>query len=177
MADRERPQTLSRAFLSLSRINSAESPIDYGLTGFYKARQFSKISSHEKSEAKESLQRFEEFCIGLRAIEMAEQKGDKDFPKVWIVQKNRNEKLPHIEIFLTARSLSCSLGKKLMGDWSKKLDDLKTIAEKTIEEKVEPAQIDYAIITLKTMHGQVKDFSEKEKKTSEKILSGRTLLT
>jgi hypothetical protein len=177
MADRERPQTLSRAFLSLSRISSTESPIDYGLNGFYRARQFSKISSHEKSEAKESLQRFEEFCIGLNAIKVAEQRGDKDFPKVWVFQKGAKDLMPHIEIYLTVRSLSRTLGKKQMESWSKKFDDLKDIAEQTREEKVEPARIEYAIVTLKTMHSQVKEVSEVEKRKSEKILSGRTLLT
>jgi hypothetical protein len=177
MANRERPQTLSRALLSLSRINSAESPIDYGLNGFYKARKFEEITPNERVEAKQSLQRFEEFCKGFLAIKTADENGDKEFSKNWIVQSKEGELTPHIEIFLSSRSLTHSLGKKKTEKWFIELKNLEGISEKTRSNKEDLVNIDKAIRILRELHTQFKEASETEKKTSEKILSGKALLT
>ncbi len=179
MTNHERPQTLSRALLSLSRINSAESHIDFGLDGFYKARRFKEIPSGEKDEAKRNLQRFEEFCKGFVAITKAEEKGDTNFQKKWIVEKQKDELTSRIEIFLSSRSLSHSLfrKKKLMQKWLKEFERLERISEETRSENIDPQKVDDAIKSLRELHSQFSATFDYEKKTSEKILSGRTLLT
>jgi len=179
MTSRDRPPTLSRALLSLGRINSAESPINSGLDGFYRARKFKEIPNDEKEEAKRSLKRFEEFCKGFSAIMRAEEKGDADFQKQWITKKEEGEITSRIEIFLSSRSLSHSLfrSKKQSQKWLKKFETLGEVSEKTRDETVDPEKVEEAIKTLRKLHSQFKEAFEYEKKTSEKILSGKTLFT
>jgi hypothetical protein len=180
MADSERPQSLSRALLSLGRINSAESPISFGLEGFYKARKFKAIPSDEKEEAKSNLKRFEEFCKGFTAIMRAEEEGDANFQKQWIAEKKEGELTSRIEIFLSSRALSHSLfqnDKKLAQRWLREFKKLEGISEKTRGENVDPAKVEDAIKILRELRSQFKEAFNYDKKTSEKILSGRTLFT
>jgi hypothetical protein len=180
MASRDRPQTLSRALLSLGRINSAESSIDFGLDGFYKARKFKEIPSDEKDEAKKNLRRFEEFCRGFRAITKAGEKGDTTFQKKWITEGQEDEFTSRIEILLSCRSLSHSVfrnKKKQVQKWVKEFERLEEVSEETRNENIDPIKVENAIKTLRELHSQFRAAFDYEKKTSEKILSGRTLLT
>lgn len=170
MSNYSRPPTLSQALLRLGRIRSIESSISNGLSAFYRAYECATRSTEEPENVKLDLKRFEEFCTHFAKIVSAE---DSDFGSIegWLLKKPSNERASRINSFLVVYSLFPEKGDRK--EWHVKFKALGRTAREVRQGRCELAKIDEALVKMRELRSELKYRLEAEKKSSEKVLSGR----
>ena len=170
MSSCTRPPTLSQALLSLGRIRSIENSIAYGSSAFYRANQCIMTSQKEDEEVKLDLKRFEEFCTHFVKIVSSE----KDDPKLienWLLEKPKGELNSRLDTFLVVYSLFPAEEER--NKWVNEFETLGEIAKETREKRCDAKKVSEALVKLKRLRLEIKDKLEVEKRSSEKVLSGR----
>jgi hypothetical protein len=174
MTTYSRPPTLSKTLLRLGRIRSIESSISTGLSAFYRAQECIVRSKEEPEHVKHDLQHFQEFCVHFVKIVSAE---GEDFSSIeeWLLEESNGERASRINSFLAIYSLFPE-----KSDREKWRDEFETLGEMTREVRqglCERQKIDEVLERLHKLRSELKHRLEAEKKSSEKVLSGRAPLT
>lgn len=165
-----RPPTLSQALLSLGRIRSIENSIAYGLSGFYRANQCVMTVKKEDEEVKLYLKRFEEFCTHFVKI-VSSEKDDPRLTEKWLLDKAKGELNSRLDTFLVVYSLFPAEEER--NKWSTEFKTLGEVAKETRERRYDAKRVREALVKLKRLRSEIKDKLEVEKRSSEKVLSGR----
>lgn len=170
MSSYTRPPTLSQALLSLGRIRSIENSIAYGLSAFYRARECVMTRQETDEEVKLDLKRFEEFCSHFTKIVSSESENPKLLEK-WLLEKPADESNSRVDTFLIVHSLFLEEAERER--WSVEFKTLEQIARETREEPCDARRANEALAKLKQLRLEIRDKLQAEKRSSEKVLSGR----
>ena len=172
MSAKTRPPTLSQALLNLEKIRKIEDPITFGLIGLHKAKEYPRVKRSEKAKITHYLQRFEEFYDRFEMIVSFEQKRDFNSMERWLTEKPEKEITSRIDTLLGIFSSFSSEEER-----ATRLNDFKAVAitvKATLQGNIDRNKIDTSLQTLETLRAILAKKVEIEKKTSEKIISGRT---
>jgi hypothetical protein len=170
MPSYSRQPTLSQALLSLGRIRSIENSISQGLSAFYRVRGCITKSEEESNDVKLDLRRFKEFCNHFTKIVAAENQEFRSI-EAWLIEKPQDELTSRVDTFLVVYSLFPE--KENREKWRVEIESLGKIAEATLRGQCDPDKINEALEKLLNLRSEFKRKLETEKKTSEKVLSGR----
>ncbi|MFX1537985.1 MAG: hypothetical protein ACFFDI_27645 [Promethearchaeota archaeon] len=165
------PQTFSQALLNLEKIRKIEDPITFGLIGLHKAKEYPSVKESEKQQIRYYLQRFEEFYDRFKMIVTFEQEKDFDSMERWLTEKSKKDITSRIDTLLGIYSSFSSEGER-----AEQLNDFKVVAQTVkdaLQGNINRSNIDVSLQKLETLRETLAKKIESEKKTSEKIISGR----
>jgi len=171
MSEESEPQTLSHALLKLGKIRSIEDPITFGLIGLHRAKNRQELSTEESEEMKQHLELFEEFCERFTKIASYGQEEKAKMLESWLTERGRRERMSRIGTYAGIRLVFPS-----SEEMQKRVPEFKLLcktAKKALKGKAKEREI---IRSLKTLENIQQELSEKltlEKRTSEKVISGR----
>jgi len=176
MASSTRPPTLSQALLSLGRINAVENSIAQGVSALHRAKKVVCDSKEMPVDVQKEVKRFGEFCVNFHTIVSAE---DKDFKSIekWLLDKEENEVTSRLDTFLVIYPLFPNdKSKSQRKKWAAELENIGKIAKDLEKGQCEKNRINRAIRALHRLSSEAREL-DVEKEISEKVLSGRTLIT
>lgn len=171
MTTQTRPQTLSQALFNLGRIRAIEDSITFGLLGFYKAENHDELHEEEIAEMKKYLRIFEEFCHQFEVIVSFEQENDLESLERWVTKRGKTERISRIDTLIGVRSVFTSEERRdRVRDFQALCITTKSVLKKG---KVEIARIKESQQVLEELREKLRDKFDAQRKTSEKIISGR----
>jgi hypothetical protein len=167
-------QTVSSALLNLGRISSVEGPIRSGFLGFYKAEKLMDAKGEIPEDVQYHLKRWKEFCERFVVIAQLEDKEEK--LAKWLGQKPRNGHpiASRIETYVAVFSLFDE--KEERHEWASRMPDSCEKTQKVFEKSATKADFQNSLSLIKELQGLVEKRLTSDKRTSEKILSGRAPL-
>lgn len=173
MLNHNQPRTFSQALLYLGRIRSVEDSVIFGLWGLHKAKQYEKLDESEQQEVKRHLVDLQNFCKTFQLIVKEDKTGTKELKQ--IAHANLG-----IETTKTISSLAGiysiipkSEREKEEGD----VDSVKEILQRVLRGQASQSEIDDALEKLGRLRIALHQNIESEKRESERIISGRPLIT
>jgi len=167
-------QTISSALLNLGRISSVEGPIRSGFLGFYKAQKLINTEGEIPEDVKYHLIRWKEFCERFVTIAKLEDREEK--LAEWLGQRPRNgpQIASRIETYVAIFSLFNEKGERQK--WASKMPGLCEKAKEVIEKNATEKDMQESLKLIEELQGLVEEKLTRDKRTSEKILSGRAPL-
>jgi len=176
MIDNPRPPTISQALLSLGRINAVENSIAQGISALYRARKVVCSNKKMPNDVKQEVKRFEEFCEQFTKIVSSEDQGFKSIED-WLLEKKKHEITSRLDTFLVIYPLFPNEeGRSERKKWAREFREIVKVAKNARKGQCDEEKIDSAIGMLQELSAETKQL-EAEKKLSEQVLSGRTLIT
>jgi hypothetical protein len=170
----EEPQTVSRALLSLGRINSIEGVVRAGFVGFYKARNLSNAPKETSDEVEYQLTRWREFCERFTKIAQLEE--ERARLEKWLGQKPKGKNRIASRIETYAAIISLFQQREERQEWAPKMEQLCRNTRKVMCRKVTRDEIESSLEVIRDLQRLVEERLTTDKQTSEKILSGRAPL-
>lgn len=174
MSSVEETQTVSKALLNLGRISSVEGPIRSGFLGFYKAQKLGITESAIPEDIRYQLTRWKEFCERFTKIAQLEDK--KARLEKWLGQKPKDGQQIASRTETYVAIFSLFPGKEERQEWIPKMQDLCEKTSDVMDGNIEPSDIQYSLELLENLQKLVEARLTADKRTSEKILSGRVPL-
>jgi replicative superfamily II helicase len=171
MSEEAEPQTLSHALLKLGKIRSVEDSITFGLIGFHRAKNRHELSTQESAEMKQHLKLFEEFCERFTKIAALAQEERAKTLESWLTEKRKEERTSRIGTYAGIRLVFPS-SKEIQGK-APQFQLLCQMARKTLRGKAKEREIDKSLETLENIQQELSKRLAVEKRTTEKVISGR----
>lgn len=171
MSKRIYPKTTSQALRTIGRISAIEEPIRSGLIGFHKAKSIIGREEEEKEEMERHLVIFKSFCFTFERVVSFEQERDASSLEKWLTQKGEPKPKSRIDTYVGIRSF--------LRDSDARNSQLKTfkglcsVADKILRGEIDQNEVKASIDELEKVRRTIEEKLGPEKKTSEKILSGR----
>ena len=173
MSSTEQVQTVSKALLNLGRISSVEGPIHSGFLGFYKAQKIVAAKSQMPEDVKYQLTRWKEFCE--RFIKIAELEANRDELENWLIhKKDGNQIASRTETYVAVFSLFPK--KEERQDWAPKMRELCKKTQAVMSGNAGKKDIHDSLSLIENLQRKVETELTTDKRTTEKIISGRTPL-
>lgn len=170
------PKTTSQALRTIGRIRAIEDPIRSGLLGFYKAESLISPPAREGSEEKEEMERhlsiFSDFCFTFERVVLFEQNNDSESLENWLTETIEHEKASRIDTYIGIRSFMSDSNAR--NTQLRVFMNLCTVANRILEGNINRSEVKTSVSKLEEIRRKIEETLGPEKKTSEKILSGRT---
>jgi len=174
MLNHNQPRTFSQALLHLGRIRSVEDSVIFGLWGLHKAKQYAKLDESEKQEVRRHLIDLQNFCTTFQLIVKEDKTGTEELKQI------ANANLG-IETTRTIGSLagiySIIPTKSEREKEEDDVDSVKKILPRVLRGQASQSEIDSALEKLTRLRVVLNQNIESEKRESERIISGRPLIT